>query len=85
MSVRSKYLPHLSAQDRAEWAFRLARVADEHGNLTVPDGIIAHCGSTRDDVEAFLDELAERGAYRVVRQVGVRQSFFSIRHRPPST
>ena len=76
-NARSKYLPTLSPEARARWAYQLSVSVDKH-RQTVTDESIAHTGSTRADVEALIDSLAEAGGLTVVRSVGGQRSFFSI-------
>jgi hypothetical protein len=76
-NVRSKYLPTLSPEARARWAYQLSVNVDER-RQTVTDESIAHAGTTREKVEALIDSLAEAGGLTVVRSVGGQRSVFSI-------
>jgi hypothetical protein len=81
MSVRSKYLPKLSALALARRAYELAisRIDIQTLKFTVTDADIEHTESTRADVEAFIDDLARTGNITVLRLLGSQKSWVRVK------
>jgi hypothetical protein len=84
MIKRGKYLPKLSARDKAHWAWQLAGGGDK-----VTDVHLEHTGATRADVDALVDELVDSGGVAKLGAVGSDTYRLTPRHRPsgkkPST
>jgi hypothetical protein len=78
MIKRGKYLPKLSARDKARWAWSLAGGGDK-----VTDAHLEHTGATRADIDALVDELVDSGDLVKLGAVGSDTYRITPRHRPP--
>ena len=76
---RGKYLPELSAEARARWAYQLAvAFGPSADKFTVESCHIEHAGTSREAVEALIDSLAAEGLLAVMRPAGSLKSHVRV-------
>jgi hypothetical protein len=76
---RGRYLPELSAEARARWAYQLAVASGPSADkFTVESDHIEHAGASREAVESLIDSLAAEGALVVMRPAGSLKSHFRV-------